>query len=390
MGILTTRSLLEVYHSMEIEEKQPVPTDSPEKESHFKKLGQILSKYLEFESEPKSKNIQVKAAPNVTNLPILKFLKPIPWLLGALFLFSFVWDFQDFSTEAFGVSLQFDGIIRIISVSGMIGYLTNWIAITMLFKPVKRRPLLGQGLVPAHKDRIAYRLSHAVSEDLINPELIKQKIRESQAISRYRLQAIEHIEQITEREDFREDLKNWLLDYVDSMVQNPEFRRKISNHILHEIEDALEDRVFEKAALKTYSFLSGQTLPEFIENLLERLPITAERNIGYIEEYLDEFPEKIHKNSDKIDEVITLLLYKLINQLNVQNLVEENLKKYDEQRLEEMIRKATNEQLKTIQYLGAVLGTIGGFVIWEPILSLITLSVVFGTIYIIDWQLYQR
>ncbi|NBC04666.1 MAG: DUF445 family protein, partial [Bacteroidetes bacterium] len=116
---------------------------------------------------------------------------------------------------------------------------------------------------------------------------------------------------------------------------------------------------------------------------------TAERNIGYIEEYLDEFPEKIHRNSDKIDEVITLLLYKLINQLNVQNLVEENLQKYDEQRLEMMIRNATNEQLKTIQYLGAVLGTIGGFVIWEPILSLIGLSIIFGTVYLIDWWLFQ-
>lgn len=375
---------------MQTEEKQSVPTESPEKQSHFKKLGHILSKYLEFESDTKQKSASIETAPQVTNLPILQFLKPIPWILGTMFLFSFIWDFEGIGTEIFGISLQFEGIIRIISVSGIIGFLTNWIAITMLFKPIKKRPLLGQGLVPAHKDRIAYRLSHAVSEDLINPELIKQKIRESKAISRYRLQAIEHIEQITEREDFREDLKEWLLEYVDSMVQNPEFRMKISNHILHEIEEALEDRVFEKAALKTYSFLSGQTLPEFIENLLERLPVTAERNIGYIEEYLDEFPEKIHNNSDKIDEVITLLLYKLINQLNVQNLVEENLKKYDEQRLEEMIRNATNEQLKTIQYLGAVLGTIGGFVIWEPIISLVGLSAIFGTIYMIDWQLYQK
>lgn len=374
---------------MEIEEEQSVPAESPEKENHFKKLGQILSKYLEFDSDPKPKDFQVQRAPTIAKLPILQFLKPIPWILVGLFAFSFVWDFQGIGTEIFGISLQFEGLIRIISVSGLIGYLTNWIAITMLFKPVKKRPLLGQGLVPAHKDRIAYRLAVAVSDDLINPELIKQKIRESKAISRYRLQAIEHIEQITEREDFREDLKTWLLEYVDSMVQNPEFRKKVSNHILHEIEDALENRAFEKVALKTYSFLSGQTLPEFIENLLERLPVTAERNIGYIEDYLDEFPEKIHRNSDKIDEVITLLLYKLINQLNVQKLVEENLKKYDEQRLEEMIRNATNEQLKTIQYLGAVLGTIGGFVIWEPVLSLITLSALFGTIYLIDWRLYQ-
>lgn len=377
---------------MEIEEKESLTpkTVGKEKENHFKKLGQILSKYLEFDSGGETKTVHVQTPSVINKLPILQFLKPIPWILCAMFLFSFIWDFHGIGMEVPGMSLQFEGLIRIISVSGLIGYLTNWIAITMLFKPVKRRPLLGQGLVPAHKDRIAYRLAVAVSEDLINPELIKQKIRESKAISRYRLQAIEHIEDITEREDFRQDLKEWLLNYVDSIVQNPEFRKKISDHILLEIEDALQNKAFEKVALKTYSFLSGQTLQEFIENLLERLPITAERNIGYIEEYLDEFPEKIHRNSDKIDEVITLLLYKLVNQLNVQTLVEENLKKYDERRLETMIRNATNEQLKTIQYLGAVLGTVGGFVIWEPVLSLIGLSLIFGTIYLIDLQLYQR
>lgn len=377
---------------METEEKEPLTPKTVGKkreENHFKRLGQIISKYLEFDSDGDTKKMQVQAAPEISNLPILQFLKPIPWILCALFLFSFLWDFEGMGVEIYGMSLQFDGLIRIISVSGLIGYLTNWIAITMLFKPVKKRPLLGQGLVPAHKNRIAYRLSHAVSDDLINPELIKKKIRESKAISRYRLQAIEHIQDITEREDFREDLKEWILNYVDSIVQNPEFRKKVSDHILLEIEDALQNKAFEKVALKTYSFLSGQTLQEFIENLLERLPVTAERNIGYIEEYLDEFPDKIHRNSDKIDELITQLLYKLINQLNVQTLVEENLKKYDEQRLESMIRNATNEQLKTIQYLGAVLGTIGGFVIWEPVISLVALSLLFGSIYLIDLWLYQ-
>ncbi|TVR33239.1 MAG: DUF445 domain-containing protein, partial [Balneolaceae bacterium] len=47
------------------------------------------------------------------------------------------------------------------------------------------------------------------------------------------------------------------------------------------------------------------------------------------------------------------------------------------------------EQLKTIQYLGAVLGTIGGFVIWQPLLSLSVLAVIGGTIYLTDRALFQ-
>jgi len=82
-------------------------------------------------------------------------------------------------------------------------------------------------------------------------------------------------------------------------------------------------------------------------------------------------------------------LNRLVNQLNVHELVEENLRKYDEQKLENMIRNATNEQLKTIQYLGALLGTIGGFVIWEPILSMSVLVLLFGGVYLLDRYFYS-
>ena len=81
-------------------------------------------------------------------------------------------------------------MLKVLTISGLIGFMTNWVAIKMLFRPTYKRPILGQGLIPAQKDRIAYRLARAVSEDLINPEMIKKKIQESQAISRYREKAI--------------------------------------------------------------------------------------------------------------------------------------------------------------------------------------------------------
>jgi uncharacterized membrane protein YheB (UPF0754 family) len=259
----------------------------------------------------------------------------------------------------------------------------------MLFRPLKKRPLLGQGLIPAHKERIAYRLAFAVSEDLINPELINQKIKDSKSIQKYRKLTLNHLKRVTTTQAFRKDLKEWLMNYIRSIVQIPEFRKSISEQLLIEIENSLQGKVLEKAALKTYTFFRGQNLNELIEELLHKLPLTAERNINYLDEYLDELPKRIEANSDHIDEMILQVLNRLVNQLNVQKLVEENLRKYDEKKLENMIRNATNEQLKTIQYLGAVLGTIGGFVIWEPILSLIVLSTLFGSVYLIDRVLFE-
>ena len=364
-------------------------TDNTEKDS-ISGLGQLLYKHLEFDKEKSvSPQKTVVKVPAVEKLRILTVLKPIPWILLTTFILSFFWDFQGISAVIFGLSLSFDGVLKIISVSGMIGFLTNWIAITMLFRPLKKRPLLGQGLIPAHKERIAYRLAFAVSEDLINPDLINQKIRDSKSIQKYRKLTLNHLKRVTTTPAFRKDLKEWLMNYIKSFVQVPEFRKSISEQLLFEIENALQGKVLEKAALKTYTFFRGQNLNEFIEELLQKLPLTAERNINYLDEYLDELPKRIEANSDHIDEIILQILNRLVNQLNVQKLVEENLRKYDEKKLENMIRNATNEQLKTIQYLGAVLGTIGGFVIWEPILSLIILSTLFGSVYLMDRVLFE-
>lgn len=361
--------------------------------NHFEKLSDLLSSHLEIEDNSKENTIkkgQTLTKPDkVPQLNILRVLKYVPWLLLTVFIFSFFWDFNGSSASFFGVQLHFEGILRIITVSGMIGFLTNWIAITMLFRPLKKRPLLGQGLIPAHKERVAYRLARAVSDDLINPALIQQKIHKSKAVSRYRRLALLHVRNVTSRQAFREDLKIWIIDYISSQIHDAAFRKKMSAHLLTEIEEALQDKILEKAALKTYTFFRGQTLEQFIEDLLIKVPVTAERSIGFIDEYLDELPSRIEKNSEKIDDLITQGVYKLVNQLNVQALVEENLRTYDEEKLERMIRNATNEQLRTIQYLGAVLGTIGGFVIWEPLLSLAILSIIFGAVFLFDWQLYR-
>ncbi|MEX0823935.1 MAG: DUF445 family protein [Balneolaceae bacterium] len=363
------------------------------KTEHFRpvyELGKVLGKHLNLNLLPKTtaKDFQ-RPKKSEKSLRILSILKPIPWILITLFVFSFVWDFNELSLTLFELNLPLEGLLRILSVSGLIGFLTNWIAITMLFRPLNKRPLLGQGLIPAHKERIAFRLASAVSEDLINPDLIRKKIEESKNISLYRERFFNQIADITSQPEFRDDLKTWLMKYVSSVVDDPAYRKKVAQQITTEVEGNLENKPFEKAALKTYSFLKGQQLHDLIEETLTRLPESVNRNIDAIDDYIDEFPDRLQVNHNEIDEVISNVLFKLINQLDVQNLVEENLRTYDEKKLESMIRNATNEQLKTIQYLGAILGTVGGFVIWQPAVSLTILAIIFAGIWILDRQLFQ-
>lgn len=368
---------------------EPVPDPAPGEGTGIGRLGRLIRSSIENETDLKNAEKAFIPPPEQPKLKILVYLKPLPWILCSLFAGSFFWDFDGYALALFHWNFPLEGIIRIISVSGLIGYLTNWIAITMLFRPLKKRPLLGQGLIPAQKERIAYRLSLAVSEDLINPEIIKQKIEASDAVRKYRRKAAIDLKKVFQKPEFRDEVKEWVVDYISSFLDNESVKKQISFEIADEIEKRLENKPIERTAVKTYTLLKGKQLHELIESTLEEIPFSVQRKIGFVDELLDELPGVISGGSDELDDAITSILFNLVNRFDVQQLVEENLARYDEIKLERMIQNATNEQLQTIQYLGALLGTIGGFVIWQPVLSLIILGTLGGTVYIADRILYQ-
>lgn len=362
--------------------------DNPGKATreHLRKLWHILATYSGWHT---IKNSVPKGPPEKNPLEfnrtgLLTALSILPWILTLSFIFSFLWDFTGLSLPVFGTPYSLEGLLRIVSVSGMIGFLTNWIAITMLFRPVRKRPLLGQGLIPAHKERIAYRLAMAVSSDLINPDIIKKKIHESGLITRYREEATRYLKGIIDNPYFRNDLKIWVVNYVEAMIADPQVRASIAKKMITEIDESLEQRSLEKIALKTYTFLKGKEMQEIIEESLTRLPGSVERGLARLDELLDHLPEHLEKESDRIETVVTTLLYRLVNQLDVFSLVEEKLRQYDEGKLEQLIKGATNEQLRYIQYLGAFLGTIGGLVIWQPLISLAFLTLLFLITILLD------
>lgn len=306
----------------------------------------------------------------------LKSLVVFPWIMLAVFLGSFFWDFPGVTTTVFGHLFEYNGLLRIISVSAIIGYATNWVAIKMLFRPRKPRPILGHGLIPAQKERIAFRLAQAVSKDLINPELIQQKIHESGLVGQYRERITVYLKDFLESSDFRLGLKSLFKDYLDDLLSDPEFRAELAKQIVEKLDTLLEKKIMEKFALKVYTTVKGRDTHEVIQEALANLPTMLDSGFDKIDEVLDDLPVKMDEYGPKLEDLFTALLYRLINQLDVHELVETNLRRFDESKLEGLILGATNEQLHYIQYLGALFGAIGGFVIWEPIIASVALAVI--------------
>lgn len=354
---------------------------------YLKQLGRLLARYSGFSNPESSEHTAGKqqSSQSKEKSGWLNLLVMLPWLLAGLFVFSFFRDLDGYTITLLGNTYALDGLLRIVSVSGMIGFLTNWAAITMLFKPRRRHPILGQGLVPAHKERIADRLARAVSADLINPEMIKQKIRESEAIRIYREKATHYVKQVVDHPDFRSELKQWTVDYVDSMVSDPQMRADMARRVVQELEPTVRSRTFAWYSIKTYTFFKGTSLQELVEDTLRELPQAVEQWIDRIDEMLDKLPGRLEFHAEEIEATVTMLLHQLVNRLDVYAMVEENLRRYDESRLEALIKGATHDQLRYIQYLGALFGTVGGLVIWEPLVSLVVLGLLFALFFGLDY-----
>lgn len=303
-----------------------------------------------------------------------RFLYVIPWLLFLAFVISFFFDLDGYEGQLLGYSFQFDSFIRILSVSGLIGFLTNWIAITMLFRPQTNRPLLGQGLIPAQKDKIAEKLSNAVNKNLINPDQIKEKLVRSGTLTKVVGNIELSIRDLTTNEAFKDELFMVLTDSINDYLQNPDVKEKITSLLLQNIEGSFEEKSFERYAFKIYNKLRADQIRKIIENAISSIPQTIYHRKDDFDDVLYSIPNEISNNRHNIELFLVQGIYDIMHRIDLKSIIQDNLNNYDEGRLEDLIRDSTIDQLNYIKYLGAVLGILGGLVIWNPTLAIIGLS----------------
>jgi uncharacterized membrane protein YheB (UPF0754 family) len=355
-------------------------------------LGLLLARYVRRHLPPRA-----PAAPHVVPEPpklkgrlgqILPIMQMIPWLLGVVFAASFVWDFPGASVDLFGRVLPIEGLLRILSVSGLIGFATNWLAITMLFQPREKRPIVPQGLIPAQRERVIFRLAQAISQELINEEIIKQKIEESGAIRKYREQAVGVLKSVVEDPEFRGELKALTTVYVESVLGSEEMRDKLTKLAMEKIEN-YAGQGLGGFALKAYRAVNEDAFQRSIARAVREIPGALDPVLDRLDEMLDKVPEKVEARSEQIETFATKTVLGFVERLDVYSMIVENARGFDEAQLENLLKKTSNEQLNYIKYLGGILGVIGGFVIWEPIIALAVLTAFTLGLWGLDEALYR-
>lgn len=360
------------------QQAQSIPEARAMTVARVRDLRALLSYYIRRHLPPTPPRERGTEPPPVLSgsyAHLLPILRAIPILLATVFALSFFWDFDGVTVSAFGYTLELQGLLRILSVSGLIGFLTNALAIAMLFHPRQKRPIFGQGLIPAQRERVIYRLAKAVSEELINERIIKQKIEESQVIPRYRELALSVTRGVLEDPDFRRDIKRLAAEYVNEVLASEDVRRKLIAYTVERLEQHAGQGL-GGLALKAYRYINEADFQRRIERAIREIPTSLDGALDGLDHLLDRVPEKIEARSEEIEAWVTRGVLGLVENLDVYDMILSNMRQYDEQQLETLLKNSANEQLNYIKYLGGVLGVIGGLVIWRPTLSL----AVFGSI----------
>jgi uncharacterized membrane protein YheB (UPF0754 family) len=92
-----------------------------------------------------------------------------------------------------------DQIIRLIllvAIGGLIGYLTNKLAIKMLFRPVNPHKFIGltiQGVFPKRKDKMARSLAEIIERDLLTQDVLMDELLNEDNIDKIKTTIKDHL-----------------------------------------------------------------------------------------------------------------------------------------------------------------------------------------------------
>jgi uncharacterized membrane protein YheB (UPF0754 family) len=356
-------------------------------------MQDFISKYLE-------RHYRLNDIFAIGNKPILKKPAPIqisrvqsvlllffqlgPWLCGLGLLFSFYWDFglQD-NFQVGSLNIHMDSLIRMVSVSGLIGFGTNWVVIKMLFFPKKPRPIFGQGILPANKDRILYDLVVSIVDGVLNEKHLKKHLHKLDVVSQLNRTIIDGTNATLADPEFKEDLRKILVGWADNFRKDEVAVRKVLETVDRRLDDAIPQGL-SGAALRAFVSMNRTRLHNLVRVTLHKLPKTIDKELDANYDLTLNLQTSLIQNSDKTEALIAHTIHDLIERLDFYTILKANLGQLSEEPLEDMIWVAVKDKLLYIQYLGCLLGMLGGLLLWQPVLIATLYVVIGGGLWLLD------
>ncbi len=285
-------------------------------------------------------------------------------------------------------------------VGGIIGYITNDLAIRMLFRP-RKALYIGRfhipftpGLIPSQQGRIALSIGEVVSQQLLNEETLRQTLLSEatlhtlrqkitaflHALSKDERTVSELIHQpgIGEKVDINADaLQQKLTDVLSEKITGAKLGYAVVDSVIGDRMDFItQNKLFSMLIDENAQGAIRERLAEKVNGLIaEKAP---EASAAIVSRYRGELRDarlcdlyaKIRDREEKITDGVMELytsilgdnLGKLLQAINIEQIVVDKINGLDPAELEATIFSIMKHELKAIVWLGALLGSLMGFV----------------------------
>ena len=286
-------------------------------------------------------------------------------------------------------------------VGAAIGYFTNYIALRMLFRPHQAKYFMGihipftPGIIPKEKHRIAASIGKAVSENLMNREVLEKSLLSDDMLSKVG-NAIdefvttqsgndETIEQFARHyltdddiNAMRTDVSNGIVKMITSKLQDGALGDKIAHmateHALEKTRNSLAGRfgadMLVQAVAQPIEKIMAKHINEILQNNSQQMIqglVTEESNhlMGLtMQELMTDHAEQVAQikggilNAYRV--IITEHLPRILQDIDISTIIEQRINEMDMEEAEAIILDVMKKELRAIVWLGALLGSIMG------------------------------
>lgn len=272
----------------------------------------------------------------------------------------------------------YDQKIQSILAPAVVGYWTNWLAIRMLFHP-RHSNWVWQGLIPARRRTIIDHIVAGVSTNLFSPIIVIHYLHENAFMNR--LASL--TEKLTIQTEFRDDLKAFIKEWLIYLLNNQRLQDGIKNTIKELIQRWKADSWLE-VPLELSKSVWGSLLENKIMAILSDIPESLDAFYQDIDEWLDNLPDYIENEHDKVEKFLCSILEETLQILNIQEIIRKQLEKMDDAELENLLTHSVNTEIMFIQTSGGIFGLLIGLALIFPVMRIVLLVTGAGL-----WFLYK-
>lgn len=286
-------------------------------------------------------------------------------------------------------------------IGAIIGYITNDIAIRMLFRPRTVKYVLGYklpftpGLIPKEKSRIASSIGNAISKNLMNKEVMEKTMLADEILDKIKngindfvnnqrsndetvKQFLSHYLSLEDIKYMSENISNDLSAQIHIAVSSAQLGTKIACIAVDHVLDKVKDGMLGMFGGDQFITLIASPVENLLaKNINEMLSNHSREIVGaLIDDQIKNFMNVPMKNLfigrenqiKKVEQTIISLykslvteqLPRILDTINISKIAESRINEMDVKESEKLILEVMNKELKTIVWLGALLGFVMG------------------------------